>query len=85
MVEQVLDTMAMVKLNVFHWHITDSNSWPLDLDSYPELAVKGAYSRSERYSQKEVQMIIDYAAHVSLFHSVSNNGFADQKRTAERH
>ncbi|KIR82856.1 hexosaminidase [Cryptococcus gattii E566] len=60
---KVLDTMAMVKLNVFHWHITDSNSWPLDLDSYPELAVKGAYSRSERYSQKEVQMIIDYAAH----------------------
>lgn len=64
--EQILDTMAMVKLNVFHWHVTDSNSWPLDLDRYPELAAKGAYSRSETYSQKDIQMIIDYAGHVSL-------------------
>lgn len=56
----------MVKLNVFHWHVTDSNSWPLDLDSYPELAAKGASPQSERYSQKDMQMIIDYAGHVSL-------------------
>ncbi|OXG85443.1 hexosaminidase [Cryptococcus neoformans A2-102-5] len=60
---KILDTMAMVKLNVFHWHVTDSNSWPLDLDRYPELAAKGAYSRSETYSQKDIQMIIDYAGH----------------------
>lgn len=73
--------MAMVKLNVFHWHVTDSNSWPLDLDRYPELAAKGAYSRSETYSQKDIRMIIDYAGHVSL-HSENENS-ADQKRGRE--
>ncbi|WVQ81171.1 hypothetical protein IAT38_003293 [Cryptococcus sp. DSM 104549] len=58
---KILDTMATVKLNVFHWHITDSNSWPLDLAAYPELARLGAYSPSEVYTEADVRMIVQYA------------------------
>lgn len=38
-----LDAMAMNKLNVLHWHLTDSQSWPYDSPKFPELAEQGAY------------------------------------------
>nr|XP_031862319.1 uncharacterized protein CI109_002284 [Kwoniella shandongensis]KAA5529391.1 hypothetical protein CI109_002284 [Kwoniella shandongensis] len=58
---KILETMSMVKLNVFHWHITDSNSWPLVLTSFPELAREGAYSPKEIYTEQVVEDIISYA------------------------
>lgn len=32
---RTLDGMASVKLNVFHWHITDSQSFPLEIPRLP--------------------------------------------------
>jgi len=58
---KMLDAMSKVKLNVFHWHITDSQSWPLDLKAMPEL-VKGAYQGSRIYSESDVKEIVAYAA-----------------------
>lgn len=67
---KMLDAMASVKLNVFHWqvwwwlpfayprHITDSNSWPLELKAHPELAEKGSSSRFQRYSEEDVRLIV---------------------------
>jgi hexosaminidase len=45
-------------------HITDSQSWPLDLDAFPELARAGAYP-GQTYSQAQVQALIQYAGEVS--------------------
>ncbi|CAK9786847.1 putative beta-hexosaminidase precursor [Cutaneotrichosporon oleaginosum] len=56
----MLDAMAAVKLNVFHWHVTDSNSWPLDLSALPEL-VRGAYSSQQIYSEDDVRELVTYA------------------------
>ena len=39
-----LDAMASVKLNVFHWHLTDDNGWRIDIKKYPELSKKSAWS-----------------------------------------
>ncbi|OCF40249.1 hexosaminidase [Kwoniella heveanensis CBS 569] len=58
---RLLDTMSMVKLNIFHWHITDSNSFPLQLHDHPELAQQGAYSPEELYSEADVRRIVRYA------------------------
>lgn len=46
-------------------HITDSNSWPLDLASHPELAKYGAYSPAQRYSESDIKQIITHAGEVS--------------------
>lgn len=46
-------------------HITDSNSWPLDLVSHPELAKYAAYSPSQRYSESDIRQIIAHAGEVS--------------------
>jgi len=34
-IKRHIDAMAHSKLNVFHWHATDSHSFPLDLPSAP--------------------------------------------------
>ncbi len=41
-VKRYLDEMAGLKLNVFHWHITDGTGWRLESQRYPELTGKGA-------------------------------------------
>ncbi|KAI9361338.1 glycoside hydrolase superfamily [Pilaira anomala] len=49
---------------VFHWHLTDSHSFPLKLDTVPELAREGAYKLHQKrlvYTKDDVKQIIDYA------------------------
>lgn len=60
-IKGMLDTMASVKLNVFHWHIVDAQSWPLVLHGLEELAEKGAYSPRKTYSGADVRDIVRYA------------------------
>ena len=36
--------MSYVKATTFHWHIVDSQSFPLVVPKFPELSAKGAYS-----------------------------------------
>ncbi|KAJ7776774.1 glycoside hydrolase family 20 protein [Mycena maculata] len=61
-IKRTLDAMSWVKINTFHWHIVDSQSFPLVLPEFPELAQQGAYSTSEVYSAADVQDIVSYAA-----------------------
>ena len=37
-----LDLMAMHKMNVLHWHLTDDQGWRIDVPGYPELVKYGA-------------------------------------------
>ncbi|KAF9131209.1 hypothetical protein BGW39_002115 [Mortierella sp. 14UC] len=54
-----IDALAWAKLNVFHWHITDTQSWPLEIKKYPQM-LKDAYSPREIYSQRDIAAIIKY-------------------------
>ena len=54
------------QLNVLYWHVIDSQSFPLHVQAYPELAEKGAYSADEIYSQDDIQTIVQYANEVTL-------------------
>lgn len=40
--KRTLQLMAGHKLNVLHWHLTDSEGWRLPVRAYPQLAEKGA-------------------------------------------
>jgi N-acetyl-beta-hexosaminidase len=58
--------MASVKLSVFHWHIVDSQSWPLFVPAFSELSDKGAYSPAEIYSTEDVATVEEYAASLGI-------------------
>ena len=45
-VKKFLDTMALHKLNTFHWHLTDDQGWRLEIKKYPKLTSVGS-SRKE--------------------------------------
>ncbi|KAJ3702885.1 hypothetical protein LUZ61_006590 [Rhynchospora tenuis] len=57
---RTIRAMSYNKMNVFHWHITDSQSFPIVLPSEPELAAKGSYGSSMSYSTRDVKRIIQY-------------------------
>ena len=42
-VEQVLDLMALYKLNTFHWHLVDDQGWRIEIKKYPKLTEVGAW------------------------------------------
>lgn len=44
-VKQILDQMALLKMNVFHWHLTDDAGWRIEIKKYPKLTEVGAYRK----------------------------------------
>lgn len=40
---QLIDWMALHKLNVLHWHLTDDQAWRLEIKRYPRLTSVGAW------------------------------------------
>nr|XP_045602904.1 chitooligosaccharidolytic beta-N-acetylglucosaminidase-like isoform X2 [Procambarus clarkii] len=59
-IRRTLDTMAANKLNTFHWHITDTHSFPLYLETLPNMAYYGAYSSREVYYPADVRYLVEY-------------------------
>ncbi|WP_162844135.1 glycoside hydrolase family 20 protein [Sinobacterium caligoides] len=42
-VKRFIDLMAMHKMNVFHWHLTDDQGWRIEIEGYPLLTSVAAY------------------------------------------
>ena len=58
-VERTLDGMEAVKLNVFHWHFSEDQGFPIESKVYPLLQQKG--SNGLYYTQEQVAHILEYA------------------------
>nr|GEU45034.1 beta-hexosaminidase 2 [Tanacetum cinerariifolium] len=57
---RLIGAMGANKINVFHWHITDSQSFPLVLELEPELASKGSYGSGMEYSIEDVKRVVEF-------------------------
>lgn len=42
-IKRFIDVMALHKLNVLHWHLTDDQAWRLEIERYPKLTSVGAW------------------------------------------
>jgi hexosaminidase len=42
-VKRIIDAMALHKLNVLHWHLTDDQGWRIEIKKYPKLTEVGAW------------------------------------------
>ncbi|KAJ2453490.1 Glucosamine-6-phosphate isomerase (Glucosamine-6-phosphate deaminase) (GNPDA) (GlcN6P deaminase) [Coemansia sp. RSA 2424] len=60
-IKRTLDAMSFNKLNIFHWHIVDAQSWPVESKRFPDLQKRGAYAANMQYSYEDVHDIVEYA------------------------
>jgi len=67
-IKQYLDIMAGLKMNRFHWHLTDEDGWRIEIKKYPLLTSVGAWgSWSDKkaepkfYTQKDIKEVVEYA------------------------
>ena len=58
-IERTLDAMSVVKLNVFHWHLTDYQGFRVESRRFPRLQELG--SDGHFYTQAEIRNIVAYA------------------------
>ena len=57
---RTLDGMAAVKLNVFHWHLTEDQGFRIESRVFPRLQQMG--SNGHYYTQQQVREVIAYAS-----------------------
>ncbi|WP_298419685.1 family 20 glycosylhydrolase [uncultured Kordia sp.] len=63
-IKRNLDAMASVKLNVFHWHLTDDQGFRVESKVYPklqQLASDGLY-----YTQAQIKDVVQYASNLGI-------------------
>lgn len=68
-VKRIIDLMALHKLNVLHWHLTEDQGWRIEIKKYPLLTEKGSYRshtnfgfkpHSGYYTQNDIKEIVAY-------------------------
>lgn len=79
---RLLDILAWLKLNIFHWHLTDDEAWRLEIRAYPQLTTLGALRGPDEpllpqlgngaepvggfYSQGDVREIVAHASALGI-------------------
>ena len=68
-VKSLLDWMAFYKLNKFHWHLTDTPGWRVEIKKYPLLTYIGGIGNHSDpnaaptyYTQEDIREVVKYAA-----------------------
>ena len=61
--KDLIDHLALYKMNAFHWHLTDYYGWRLESKKYPELNSDRATTRMKGmfYTQAQFRELVDYA------------------------
>ena len=77
-VKRFIDLIAMHKMNVFHWHLTEDQGWRIEIKKYPKLTEIGSRREASAlltdrdklddephggfYTQEEIREVVEYAA-----------------------
>ena len=77
-IKKLLDVMALQKMNIFQWHLTEDQGWRLQIKKYPKLTEVGSWRAESQvpgdskagdgtryggfYTQDQVREVVAYAA-----------------------
>ncbi|GAA0546348.1 hexosaminidase [Rhizomicrobium palustre] len=84
-VKRFIDAMAIHKLNVLQWHLTDDQGWRIEIKKYPLLTKIAAWRKNSRegrhggfYTQDQVRDVVAYAAarHITVVPEIEMPGHA---------
>lgn len=72
-VKGLLNEMALLKMNVFHWHLTDDQGWRIEIKKYPKLTEVGAQRDSTEINH----------FHSDVYDGKPHSGFYTQEEIKE--
>ncbi|MCE4566978.1 beta-N-acetylhexosaminidase [Maribellus sp. CM-23] len=88
-IKRYLDYMAMLKMNVFHWHLTEGQGWRIEIKKYPKLTDVGSKVATGKeqqgfYTQEEIKDIVEYARklHITVVPEMDVPGHSEAALTA---
>jgi len=84
-IKRTIDGMAASKLNTFHWHITDSHSFPFQSETYPKLSEYGAYTPNQVSINKFFKLLICMDLKSGLLQKITGTDGAGEKIAKEKH
>lgn len=68
-IKKYIDILAMHKMNVFHWHLTEDQGWRIEIKKYPKLTEIGSVRKNADgstyggfYTQDQIREVVAYAA-----------------------
>ncbi len=67
-IKRYIDLLALHKMNVLHWHLTEDQGWRIAIERYPRLTDVGAWrgTGDQRYggfySREDIRDVVAYAA-----------------------
>lgn len=68
-VKKYIDLLALHKMNIFHWHLTDDQGWRIEIERYPKLTEISAWRTQADgtryggfYTRAEIRDIVRYAS-----------------------
>ncbi len=67
-IKKYIDMLAMHKMNVFHWHLTEDQGWRIEIKKYPRLTEIGSIRKNADgttyggfYTQDQIREVVKYA------------------------
>jgi len=81
-IKKCLDIMAVYKMNILHWHLTEDQGWRIQIDQYPMLTEKASWREGTQigrdkesndgipyggfYSKEQIKDIVVYADNLGI-------------------
>lgn len=70
-IKKYIDALAMLKMNTFHWHLTEDQGWRIEIKKYPKLQEIAAF--------RNQTLVGSYNTHQQQFDGTRYGGFYTQK------
>ncbi|WP_034061114.1 glycoside hydrolase family 20 protein [Lacinutrix jangbogonensis] len=74
-IKKYIDALAMLKMNTFHWHLTEDQGWRIEIKKYPRLTEVAAF--------RDETLIGHYNTQPQLFDGKRYGGFYTQEQIKE--
>jgi N-acetyl-beta-hexosaminidase len=88
-IKRYLNYMAMLKMNVFHWHLSEGQGWRIEIKKYPKLTEIGSRVATGKeqqgyYTHEDIKDIVAFAKklHINVVPEIDVPGHSEAALTA---